>query len=195
MPERGFGPSDKPRRFHRLYHPEVSLLFREILLSKPISRTFPRFMSSLMFGPSSDVYRSTMASADSPPFQGNNGVSQGKINRLNPHSCRIYSHRLLMDTDFAVRGPLVQLVTASLSGFCSSGHGLALRFLQTLPHGNALAVCLYFTSIRLYRELSSPDGQSCLAHRAKNSCHDLSIMAKTVGLRVTLPLGYFPHSM
>ena len=70
-----------------------------------------------------------------------------------------------MDMDFAVRGPLIQPMTASLSGFFSSGHGLALRFLQTLPHGSTFAVCLYFTSIRLYGVFSSPDGQSCLAHR------------------------------
>ena len=58
------------------------------------------------------------------------GISQGKIDRLHPHSCRIYSHRLLMDTDFTVRCPLVQPLTASRFGFYLSGHGLTLRFLQ-----------------------------------------------------------------
>ena len=46
---------------------------------------------------------------------------------------------LLMDTDFAVIGPLVQR-SRLLSGSCPSAHAFAPRFLQTPPHDDALAL-------------------------------------------------------
>ena len=47
--------------------------------------------------------------------------------------------RTLMDMDFIVICQLVQ-PNCLISGFCSSGHGFALRFLRTPPHGSALAI-------------------------------------------------------
>src|ERR1700674_4599559 len=47
--------------------------------------------------------------------------------------------RLLMVTDFAIKRSLVQAL-GLISDFCSSGRRFAPRFLQTLPHGNALAL-------------------------------------------------------
>jgi len=44
-----------------------------------------------------------------------------------------------MVMDFAVIRPLV-LALGLISGFCSSGHGFAPRFLQTPPRDDALAL-------------------------------------------------------
>jgi len=43
---------------------------------------------------------------------------------------------------YGLRGvvPTRPAMTASLFGSCPSGHGFATRFLQTLPHNNALAL-------------------------------------------------------
>src|SRR5262249_42907360 len=46
----------------------------------------------------------------------------------------------LMDMDFVVPRPLVRR-SRLMFGFCSSAAAFAPRFLQTPPHGDALALC------------------------------------------------------
>ncbi len=51
-----------------------------------------------------------------------------------------------------------------LSDSCSSGRGFDSRFLQTPPRGDALAIHLSFTSIKLDRGLAPPRKSTCSAH-------------------------------
>jgi hypothetical protein len=52
--------------------------------------------------------------------------------------------------DFAVTCPLVPDAPRLISGFCSSPRSFGFSFLQTLPHGNALAVLLAFGSAKTW---------------------------------------------
>ena len=54
----------------------------------------------------------------------------------------------LIDMGFAIIGPLARR-SRLRSGSCSSAHVFAPRFLQTPPHGEALALHFHFASIRL----------------------------------------------
>jgi hypothetical protein len=69
---------------------------------------------------------------------------------------------------YGLRDPLPArpVMTASLSGCCSSGRDFAPHFLQTVPRGPALVLSSCFTSIRLHRGLSPPGCWTCPAHNA-----------------------------
>jgi len=69
----------------------------------------------------------------------------------------------LMDGDFAIRSPLVRPGMPHIQ-FLFVRSRVAPRFLQTPPHGDALALCSSFTSIRLDRRLSLPSDRTCWAH-------------------------------
>jgi len=56
--------------------------------------------------------------------------------------------------DFAVTCPLVPSAPHLISGFCSSPRSFGLGFLQTTPHGVALALLLAFGSANLAIGLS-----------------------------------------
>jgi hypothetical protein len=56
--------------------------------------------------------------------------------------------------DFAVTCPLVPNASRLISGFCSSSRSFGLGFLQTPPHGDALALLLAFGSANLAVGLS-----------------------------------------
>lgn len=112
------------------------------------SRKLPKFLSSLSFCPSHIDGCGTMASADScrlKPisrlglrfFFAWRQVSPDKSVDLLRALAR-FTALSLDGLDFVIHCPLVQ--THSLvSGLCSSSRGFAWGFLQTSPHGDALA--------------------------------------------------------
>ena len=65
--------------------------------------------------------------------------------RAQPPNLRFAS---LIDMGFAIIGPLAQR-SRLRSGSCTLARAFAPRFLQTPPHGDALALRYHFTSIRL----------------------------------------------
>src|SRR5882672_5803360 len=65
--------------------------------------------------------------------------------RAQPPNLRSAS---LIDVGFAIIGPLARHSRLG-SGFCTLARAFAPRFLQTPPHGDALALRYHFTSIRL----------------------------------------------
>jgi len=56
------------------------------------------------------------------------------------------------------------LKCSSFADSCSSGRDCRYRFLQTPPHGDALAVRSHFTSIRLCGGLAPPGCRTYSAH-------------------------------
>src|SRR5712691_10353104 len=66
--------------------------------------------------------------------------------------------------DLVVACPLVPGLSRLVSSSCSSPHAFVPRFLQTPPHGDALARRLSFASTRLDRGLSPPSIETCPAH-------------------------------
>src|SRR6266545_6330032 len=66
--------------------------------------------------------------------------------------------------DFMVAYPLVPGMSRLLSSSCSSPRAFVPRFLQTTPHGDALALLLSFASTELDRGLSPPSIETCPAH-------------------------------
>jgi len=66
--------------------------------------------------------------------------------------------------DFVVACPLVPGLSRLVSGSCSSPRAFVPRFLQTPPHGDALALPLSFASTWLDRGLSPPSVETCPAH-------------------------------
>jgi hypothetical protein len=65
--------------------------------------------------------------------------------RAQPPNLRFAS---LIDMGFAIIGPLARR-SRLRSGSCTLARAFAPRFLQTPPHGDALALRYHFTSIRL----------------------------------------------
>src|SRR2546425_2702129 len=74
--------------------------------------------------------------------------------------------------DLVVACPLVPGLSRLVSGSCSSPRAFVSRFLQTPPHGDALALPLSFASTWLDRGLSPPSIETCPAHTPKLSRRD-----------------------
>jgi len=72
----------------------------------------------------------------------------------------------LIEMGFAIIGPLARHSRLK-SGSCTLARAFAPRFLQTPPHGGALALRYHFTSIRLWRGLSPPSCRTCSAYQKK----------------------------
>ena len=72
-----------------------------------------------------------------------------------PHTRRIYIHTFRVTLGFASFGLLAQMCMP-LCASCSSGREFAFRFLQTIPHGIALAVPLVVPVTKAHRGLSPP---------------------------------------
>src|SRR5215510_15694824 len=66
--------------------------------------------------------------------------------------------------DLVVACPLVPGMSRLVSSSCSSPRAFVPRFLQTPPHGDALALPLSFASTSLDRGLSPPSIETCPAH-------------------------------
>jgi len=71
-----------------------------------------------------------------------------------------------MDMDFVVLCPLVRS-EKPLIRFLYIESQIRYRFLQTSPHGDALASRLSFTSIRLDGGLAPPSCRTCSAHEER----------------------------
>src|SRR3990172_8457305 len=66
---------------------------------------------------------------------------------------------------FAVTCPLAPDASRLISGFCSSSRAFGLGFLQTPPHGDALALLLAFGSaITWHEDFHLARSVPCLAH-------------------------------
>lgn len=92
-------------------------------------------------------------------------ISQGKTQDVPRVDAGFIKHTPLRMEDFAVTCPLVPSVPHLISGSCSSSRALGLGFLQTPPHGDALALLLAFGSANTWRGGSHPARLvSCLAH-------------------------------
>jgi hypothetical protein len=80
------------------------------------------------------------------PSQDSHEVSRGKSSSRRCIDAGFIKHAPLWMEDFVVACPLVPGVPHLLSGSCSSPRTCAPRFLQTPPHGDALALRLSFGS-------------------------------------------------
>jgi hypothetical protein len=88
-------------------------------------------------------------------FRSTGEISRGKTRYLHCIDAGFTKCTLLPQMeDFAVTCPLVPNASRLISGFCSSPRSFGLGFLQTLPHGNALALLLAFGSANLAIGLS-----------------------------------------
>jgi len=146
----------------------------------------PRFMVlplSLPFGPSRrKVFRAipgampcpastaaTMASADfslrlsTSPFQAQGETSPGKRSWLSPHNRRIYAASP-WPLELRGQGPTRPGPQRLISGFCSSVHGFATRFLQRRPRGRSPCGSLGVAAACFPRGLSPPSHAPCRAH-------------------------------
>ena len=70
--------------------------------------------------------------------------------------------------DLVVACPLVPGLSRLVSRACSSPRAFVSRFLQTPPHGDALALPLSFASTSLDRGLSPPSSMTCTAHTLRS---------------------------
>jgi len=126
------------------------------------------------FGPSSAQGRTTMPAADfCHAIRGPHGSLSPRIGTRGrspevsstPFSTRppnLHPHRL-MDKGFAIGGPLAPMRLPHIR-FLYVGPCFGYRFLQTPPHGDALASRLSFSSIRMDGGLSPPRSRTCSAH-------------------------------
>ncbi len=136
--------------------------------SSPMAGRVPRGQPSSS-QPSVSVYPAPMASADfSPrpcdrrPFRREVRSPQVRTRSFTAQPPDLRG-RSLTTKGFAAKCLLALIGRASLSGFCPSAHGFALRFLPTL--GRPCAVALRFTRCgQLTEGLSPPRSRPCWAH-------------------------------
>ena len=119
--------------------------------------------------PSADFCRPVRAApATLSPLRDSRQISQGKAQNVSRVDARFIKHTPLRMEDFAVTCPLVPGVPHLGSGSCASPRAFGLGFLQTPPHGDALALLLAFGSARTWREdFHLARSVSCLAHTFK----------------------------
>ena len=138
---------------------------RRSYLPLPIVRAFIRSMQTTM--PSADFCVTVRKPHDplsctSATRRRSPEVSLASFNARPPdlQPCR------LMDMDFMVLCPLVPSGLPQIRFFYIGPH-FRYGFLQTPPHGDALASRLPFTSIRLGGGLAPPSCQTCSAHTSQ----------------------------
>lgn len=88
--------------------------------------------------------------------QNSHEVSRGKAYSLRCIDAGFIKHVPVWMEDLVVACPLVPNVPHLISGSCSSPRTCAPRFLQTPPHGDALALCLSFGSTSAWTGDSHP---------------------------------------
>jgi len=99
------------------------------------------------------------------PLRDSRQISQGKTQNVWRVDAGFIKHTPLRMEDFAVTCPFVPGVPHLVSGSCASPRAIGLGFLQTPPHGDALALLLAFGSARTWREdFHLARSVSCLAH-------------------------------
>ena len=140
----------------------------------------------LPFGPSRRSRSGTIPSADSScavgddysspsqfPWpatsQDSHEVSRGKSYSLRCIDAGFIKHAPLWMEDFVVACPLVPGVPHLISGSCSSPRTFAPRFLQTPPHGDALALRLSFGSTSAWTGDSHPQAIRHARHTRSRS--------------------------
>ena len=138
----------------------------------PSVGTMPSADSSCAVGgvptpPSQFPWRAT--SPDSPK------VSRGKSYSLQCIDAGFITYVPVGMEDLVVACPLVPHVPHLVSGSCSSPHPFAPRFLQTPPHGDALALRLSFGSTFAWTGDSHPRAVRPARHtRRALTCHRLN---------------------
>jgi hypothetical protein len=116
--------------------------------------------------PSADLCRPVrVAPATLSPLRDSRQISQGKTQNVWRVGAGFIKHTPWRMEDFAVTCPLVPGVPHLVSGSCASPRAFGLGFLQTPPHGDALALLLAFGSARTWREdFHLARSVPCLAH-------------------------------
>src|SRR5215510_14697596 len=97
--------------------------------------------------------------------QDSHAVSRAKSYSLRCIDAGLIKHVPLWMEDFVVACPLVPDVPHLLSGSCSSPRTFAPRFLQTPPHGDALALRLSFGSTFTWTGDSHPPAVRHARHK------------------------------
>jgi hypothetical protein len=117
---------------------QATTLFHRSGLQRARARLLCRLLTSA--GRSRGIAPPSVLCQDAPQ------ISRGKPSYRLCISARFIKHSHLWMEDFAVACQLVPTVPHLISGSCPSSRTFAPRFLQTPPHGDALALHLSFGS-------------------------------------------------
>ena len=167
VPQPRLHPLDRPEAAYAAWQMQCRTVQHEA--NPPLKPFGPSRLAPLLYPLLTSEWRSERISPSSVRLPPNTiQISHGKTQNFPCVDARFIKPTPTQMEDFAVTCQLVPDGPHLISGFCSSPRSFGLGFLQTPPHGDALALLLAFGSANTWQEdfhLSS--SVPCLAHTSE----------------------------